>query len=254
MSPPSGSPHALATPPPNFRKQSSDRASPRSSRAPSLLSLVPFFPLLIHLLTLPVSYTSVSLACSYLPPSLRSTICPTSASAPVSRSVDLVIAYYDEALERTKEHIDDVRKTPFVRARSNRVVLYNKGPKGEEEIRKGLGLRWTDEVVPLPNLGREGATYLTVGTIVSSLWVVRALKPRSNSTSSCTTTRRSPRLSRLSTHLCPRQTSSRRSVTSARLTSPTTPTSSSLISRGATSPRRGCGSSKTTAALRTLGR
>ncbi|BGP08616.1 hypothetical protein JCM10049v2_004463 [Rhodotorula toruloides] len=155
MSSPSGSP------PPNTRKQSSDRTSPYSSRTPSLLSLVPFFPLLIHLLTLPVSYTSVSLACSYLPPSLRSTICPTSASTPTSRSVDLVIAYYDEALERTRNHINDVRRTPFVRKRSNRVVLYNKGPKGEEEIRKGLGLRWTDEVVPIPNLGREGATYLT---------------------------------------------------------------------------------------------
>ncbi|EGU13588.1 Proteophosphoglycan ppg4 [Rhodotorula toruloides ATCC 204091] len=156
--------HAMSpsgSPPPNLRKQSSDRTSPHSSRSPSLLSLLPFFPLLIHLLTLPVSYTSVSLACSYLPPSLRSTICPSSASAPTSRSVDLVIAYYDEALERTRDHINDVRKTPFVRKRSNRVVLYNKGPKGEEEIRKGLGLRWTDEVVPLPNLGREGATYLT---------------------------------------------------------------------------------------------
>ncbi|BGP25144.1 proteophosphoglycan ppg4 [Rhodotorula toruloides] len=155
MSPPSGSPL------PNLRKQSSDRTSPLASRAPSLLSLIPFFPLLIHLLTLPVSYTSVSLACSYLPPSLRSTICPSSASAPISRSVDLVIAYYDESFERTRDHINDVRKTPFVRARSNRVVLYNKGPRREEDIRKGLDLRWTDEVVPLQNWGREGATYLT---------------------------------------------------------------------------------------------
>ncbi|GAA5827774.1 hypothetical protein JCM3770_005417 [Rhodotorula araucariae] len=160
---PSSSP-APASTSPNLRKLSSDRTYPPSQSTPSILSLVPFIPLLAFLITTPAttsSLSSLSSACAYLPPSFRSTVCPASASAPVSRSVDLVVAYYNEDLSNTGDHISHIRETEFVRRRNNRVVVYNKGSKSEQELRKGLKLKWLDEVVPLPNLGREGATYLT---------------------------------------------------------------------------------------------
>ncbi|GAA5907430.1 hypothetical protein JCM6882_003859 [Rhodosporidiobolus microsporus] len=155
-----------------------------------LLVLLPFLPFSIFLLTAPTTPSSLSFAYSYLPPSLQSsTVCSTLPTgltsrlidtslstshpqsslaaelladhlAPTAHTVDLVVSYYDELLARTKAHVDHIRGTEFVRRRSSRVVVYNKGPRGEEEIRAGLGLEETDEVVPLPNLGREGATYL----------------------------------------------------------------------------------------------
>ncbi|GAA6018741.1 hypothetical protein JCM10207_005563 [Rhodosporidiobolus poonsookiae] len=148
--------------PPNLRKSSSHDLSTEfsASARPSLLSLVPFFPLLLYLLTVPATTSSLSAACSYLPPTVRATVCPASSVGPTSRTVDLVVSYYDEAFERTRNHLNDIRKTDFVASRNSRVVLYNKGPRTETDIRAGLGLRWTDEVIPLPNLGREGATYL----------------------------------------------------------------------------------------------
>lgn len=42
------------------------------------------------------------------------------------------------------------------------MLVYNKGRKSEKELRFTLGLKDVDEVIPLPNLGREGATYLDV--------------------------------------------------------------------------------------------
>ncbi|GAA5841151.1 hypothetical protein JCM11251_003222 [Rhodosporidiobolus azoricus] len=138
---------------------SSPTLSTRSTRPP-LLALIPFIPLLIYLITTPATTSSLSAACSYLPPSVRFTVCPTASAAPTSRTVDLVVSYYDERLDWTKFHIEDILKTKFVSERSSRVVIYNKGPRTEKEIREGLDLRLVDDVVPLPNLGREGATYL----------------------------------------------------------------------------------------------
>ncbi|BGP40618.1 hypothetical protein JCM10450v2_004613 [Rhodotorula kratochvilovae] len=156
---PSSSPSLVS---PNQRKLSSDRTPSPSSHTPSILSLVPFIPLFAFLITTPAttSLSTLSSACAYLPPSFRSTVCPASTSAPISRSVDLVVAYYDEDLAHAGDHIAHIRQTKFVRRRSNRVVVYNKGARSEQELRQGLKLKWTDEVVPLPNLGREGATYL----------------------------------------------------------------------------------------------
>lgn len=141
----------------------SPTSSPSSTTTRQLpsrrLALLSLLPLLIYLLQSPSTITSLSTACSYLPPNVRSTLCHTFTS-PTSRTVDLVIAYYDEDLSHSRNHIEEMRNVPFVRERSNRVVLYNKGPKGEEELRKELKLRRDDEVVGLPNYGREGATYL----------------------------------------------------------------------------------------------
>ncbi|GAA6032291.1 hypothetical protein JCM8097_008101 [Rhodosporidiobolus ruineniae] len=155
---PTSSTFGTPSPPPNVRK-SSDHHLPLSiATRPSLLTLLPFLPLLVCLVTHPTATASVSAACAYLPPAVRSTVCP--ASGPTSRTVDLVVSYFDEDLQRTRKELEDIRATAFVKQRSSRVVIYNKGPRGEKEIRRELALRRADEVVPLPNLGREGATYL----------------------------------------------------------------------------------------------
>lgn len=44
----------------------------------------------------------------------------------------------------------------FVSLRRPRVIVYNKGPTSAEDLKRELGV--VDEVVDLPNVGREGAT------------------------------------------------------------------------------------------------
>ncbi|ORY76583.1 hypothetical protein BCR35DRAFT_353373 [Leucosporidium creatinivorum] len=129
--------------------------SPSPSRT---LLFVPFLPLLILLLRSSTSTTpSLSYACDYLSPSLRLSLCPASSH---SLTVDLVFAYYEEPLDAFAEHLKGIKDLKFVKRRDSRVLVYNKGPKSEEELRSALKLGGRDEVIPLPNLGREGATYL----------------------------------------------------------------------------------------------
>lgn len=150
--------------------------------------LLPFLPVLVYLLQSPSATASLVSACSYLPVNVRGTLCHTTTS-PVSRTIDLVISYHNENLTLPREHIQALKMRPFIRERETRVIVYNKGPKTESEIREGMDLRRSDDVVNLPNYGREGATYLRVS---SSASVVRSsiadLLALGNSTSSCTTT------------------------------------------------------------------
>jgi hypothetical protein len=83
------------SPPPNLRKSSDHNLPPSSSssRLPPILTLIPFLPLLIYLITSPATTSSLSSACLYLPPSLRSSVCPTSTSQPKSRTVDIVMSF-----------------------------------------------------------------------------------------------------------------------------------------------------------------
>jgi hypothetical protein len=142
-------------------------SSPPQRYVPSIqLALFPFIPLLIYLIQSPSTTTSLAAACSYLPINVRSTLCHT-LTVPQSRTVDLVFAFYDENLDEARHHIANMRNGQFVKERSNRVVLYNKGPRSENELRHRLELRKTDEVIPLENYGREGATYLKVGLSLS---------------------------------------------------------------------------------------
>ncbi|GAA5987778.1 hypothetical protein JCM10908_007211 [Rhodotorula pacifica] len=163
----SPAPSQPSTPPPLYRSQSDDHESPphvtRHGRFSALLglSLVPFVPLLLQMLLAPLSAPDYSRSCAYLPASIRASVCPFAIPWAKPRTVDLVIAYYDEDIERTKEHIANLRASPFVSMRDQRVIIYNKGPRNETMLRSGLNLTASDEVVPLPNLGREGATYLS---------------------------------------------------------------------------------------------
>jgi hypothetical protein len=137
-------------------------SAPRKHPSRKLVGLA-FLPLLLYFVQSPSTTTSLAAACSYLPTNVRSTLCHT-FTAPTSRSVDLVIAYYDEDLAAARHHIQAMRERPFVRERESRVLIYNKGPRSEEELREKMELKSSDEVIPLPNYGREGATYLKVGS------------------------------------------------------------------------------------------
>lgn len=137
------------------------RSSQRTSSPSVTLGLLPFLPLVfLFAQSAPSSSPSFSAACAHLPPSLRTSRCALPSHA---RTVDLVFAYFDEQLEGEggfREHLDGIRGREFVKERVTRVMVYNKGPKSEEELRRTLALSGRDEVIALPNLGREGATYL----------------------------------------------------------------------------------------------
>lgn len=151
-------------PPPTFSSSSTAGGKVRFS---PYLALIPFLPLLVHSLHSP---SSLSSACSstYLPSTLHSRLCTSSGPPPVSTSVDLVFAYFDEPLNKFREHLDKIREGEFVKKRSTRVIVYNKGFKTERELRGRIGLKKWDEVIPLGNVGREGATYLQVSRFSTS--------------------------------------------------------------------------------------
>lgn len=201
---------------------------PTKRRPPYSLALLPFLPLLIYFIQSPSTTTSLAAACAYLPASVQSTICYPLSDAPHSDTVDLVFAYYAEPLPHFKDHMDNIRRGRFVKNRSNKVLVYNKGPKTETELRKALKLRRSDEVIPLPNLGREGATYLEVRPSLPSL---TRLTSSASSTSFGTTTPPSPPSRTPSSTLLPRE--------KALASLPTTRFFSSLISRGTGSRSRG---------------
>ncbi|BGP57506.1 hypothetical protein JCM8202v2_005150 [Rhodotorula sphaerocarpa] len=125
------------------------------------LSLLPLAALALLAILSPFSSRgSDTPACSVYPALLRPAACPPGGSLVPNQTVDIVIAYHHEDPDLSRIHIANVRRTPFVWAKENRVVVYDKGPRQERDLRDDLGLGWQDEVVPLPNIGREGATYL----------------------------------------------------------------------------------------------
>lgn len=152
-----------------------------SSSSTSLLrqSFIPFIPLAMLALVPPLSAlsphgpsdsqssmtSSLYSSCAHLPRAARPYICPLFLPPVASQTVDLVISYYKEDVAQVRRDLEELRTSPYVATRQNRVVLYNKGPNSAEFLREKLALAGTDEVVPLPNLGREGATYLSVSAL-----------------------------------------------------------------------------------------
>lgn len=104
--------------------------------------------------------------CRTLPWSVQPYVCPLFRPPASSQTVDIVIAYYDEEVSQTERDIYEIRRSPHVASKQHRVVLYNKGPHSTEYLREKLALAPADEIVPLPNLGREGATYLSVSSLL----------------------------------------------------------------------------------------
>jgi len=146
---------------PTVDSDQSNRPSPSSSPL-VYLSLLPFLLFLLTSLLHSTTHSPFSLACSQLPSSLRPLSCPPAIPSLPSRTVDLVIAYYNEDLPNTRSNLDYVRRVTFVSERNSRVILYNKGDRDETTLRSALGLKNWDQVIKLENVGREGATYLQV--------------------------------------------------------------------------------------------
>jgi hypothetical protein len=66
-----------------------------------------------------------------------------------------VVSHYNEELEVMADTIKQV--TDRLKG-STRVIIYSKGERDQAGLDELL--QYADEVVPLPNIGREGETYL----------------------------------------------------------------------------------------------
>jgi hypothetical protein len=151
-----------------------------SPRRRLLLLLSPSLPLFLYLLLSlsPTSQSSTTITlpssiCSSLPSTLSDRLCSSGriyASTP-DDSIDLVFSYYDEKIESFAAHVAEIRATSYpAQASRLRIFIYNKGSATESELRNGLTLRdedydnlgGGDYVIPLPNVGREGGSYLHV--------------------------------------------------------------------------------------------
>ncbi|UJR38288.1 hypothetical protein I4U23_030958 [Adineta vaga] len=75
-----------------------------------------------------------------------------------SNSFDIVISYYSEDVDYVAQYIRDLRNTVKLRKLHPRVIVYNKNSKINNQVLKIL--LDADIIQFLPNLGREGATYL----------------------------------------------------------------------------------------------
>ncbi|CAF3333362.1 unnamed protein product [Rotaria sp. Silwood2] len=71
---------------------------------------------------------------------------------------DIVISYYSEDIDFVVQYIRYLKNVSTIQKLNPRVIVYNKNPDINNEILKLL--LEADIIQSLPNLGREGATYL----------------------------------------------------------------------------------------------
>ena len=82
---------------------------------------------------------------------------PASAVSKDQASLHVVISHFEEDPFYIRTWLDDLRSIPFVKILGLHVTIYTKGSLDLESIKGGTG---ADEVVQLPNIGREGSTHL----------------------------------------------------------------------------------------------
>ncbi|ORY69277.1 hypothetical protein BCR35DRAFT_269785 [Leucosporidium creatinivorum] len=76
--------------------------------------------------------------------------------------MDLVFSHFNEDLEVFADHIHAIKNLSMVQKHKTRVIVYTKDTEEDYVSLKGLrSITGVDEVVVLPNFGREGGTYLT---------------------------------------------------------------------------------------------
>ncbi|GAA5861195.1 hypothetical protein JCM8547_008515 [Rhodosporidiobolus lusitaniae] len=152
------------SPPPSARRSSTGTIH-ASSSFPSLrnLSFLTLLPILAFLPVLLQSFHPFP-----APPTLPTHLLPQwfsnriglhlkSRPAFTPPTLDIVFAFFEADVKEFEEHVKHVRERGSVRRYRTRVAVYNKGGAESEELRRIEGV---DEVVELPNLGREGGTYL----------------------------------------------------------------------------------------------
>ncbi|WWC71206.1 uncharacterized protein I206_105159 [Kwoniella pini CBS 10737] len=71
---------------------------------------------------------------------------------------DIVLSHYNEDLNIMRESIESVRSR-LPSTHSKRVIIYSKGSVDQDGLQELLDM--SDEVVQIPNVGREGETYLS---------------------------------------------------------------------------------------------
>ena len=71
----------------------------------------------------------------------------------------VVVAHYEEEPYFIRTWLDDLREIPYIQELGLYITIYTKGPNSDtENIKKATG---ADSVIKLPNIGREGGSYLT---------------------------------------------------------------------------------------------
>ncbi len=70
---------------------------------------------------------------------------------------DVVIAHHSEEPYYIKVWTDSLRSIPYMQELGIRIIIYTKGSMDTTAIKEASG---ADEVIQLPNVGREGGTYL----------------------------------------------------------------------------------------------
>ncbi|GAA5903416.1 hypothetical protein JCM8208_001914 [Rhodotorula glutinis] len=96
-------------------------------------------------------------------PSLLSLLGASFLALVPSPTLDIVIAHHSHHPSEVAHHIAAVRLIPLARKSRVRTYLYEKGDWTDQELWRGLSGAVDprkDELVRLPNVGREGATYL----------------------------------------------------------------------------------------------
>jgi len=74
------------------------------------------------------------------------------------RQFDIVLSYYSEDIDFVTQYIRYLKNVSNLKKLNPRIIIYNKNPKISNEILKLVAE--ADIVQLLPNLGREGGTYL----------------------------------------------------------------------------------------------
>ncbi|BGP12504.1 hypothetical protein JCM10213_006930 [Rhodosporidiobolus nylandii] len=149
----------LRSSPPESPRRTSFGSIERNPLLPiSFLSLLPFLPFLPVLLQAITPFPPLPhLPTQRLPPYLANRIglYHRAQSHFQPPTLDIVFAHYGETVDAFDKHVQHVRGK--VRRHKTRVSVYTKGGADPEELR---GIEGVDEVIELPNLGREGGTYL----------------------------------------------------------------------------------------------
>ena len=90
---------------------------------------------------------------------IQATAAAPSSQLPVTPrpQFDVVIAHHSEEPYYIKVWTDSLRSIPFVQELGMRIIIYTKGSMELAAVKEAS---WADEVIQLPNVGREGGTYL----------------------------------------------------------------------------------------------
>lgn len=128
--------------------------SPVEPRRPSRIITYGALFLLVVISSWSISTLS-SLSVNSIPISLPATLDSNYSSA--SR-FDIVVSMYSESPSSIKDMLDDIKRTTFLSTLSPNIIIYTKDPSADlSSIKEITGATIVESI---PNLGREGGTYL----------------------------------------------------------------------------------------------